>query len=177
MGLSQNNKSRIYNSILHNRFDKQNEINHLINEGFTRESAIVAISNEIDSIKQQLYEEKLKRDEDEEREKGAIGFGIMISCLISVFNLTDFIWVLCSSIVLAGLGYWGFRRAPFAGALGGIILGIVSPFIYSWYIQGRTTMLKIEFLIPSAISLGVAFLVGFLVVKIAYQNDKASKFF
>jgi hypothetical protein len=169
MNLNETQKERIQNAIKSGGFNLEPEIETLINQGFSKETALLKIKEEIDLHKQMLFEQALKSESQEDIQK-SIFMGITLTAMIGpIFDITSSIWYIATIFIAGGLGYWGYKDKPIAGIVGAICLALTLPYFYNWYISGRTSIIKIELLIPMAISMAISYSIGWLAYKVIYK--------
>jgi hypothetical protein len=169
MTLNETQKARIQKALKSGNFNSEKEIETLINEGFPKEQAALKVDEEIDLHKQVLFEEILKSKQNEEHQEFAFMGVAMVAMVGPLFGISSSIWYIASIFIAAGLGYWAYKNKPIAGVIGAICLALTLPFFYNWYTSGRSSIIKIELLIPIAISMAMSYSIGWLTYKIVYK--------
>src|SRR6478609_127993 len=89
MILNTKQKERLQSAIQSGSFNLEVEVENLISQGHSKEEAIAYIKAEIDIYKQQLFEEKLKKENQHEYQKIAGGVALAVSILGPVFEITS----------------------------------------------------------------------------------------
>ncbi|UWY30104.1 hypothetical protein N4T20_09200 [Flavobacterium sp. TR2] len=166
MELTTNQKEKIQTAFQNGSFDFNKEIQNLVDEGFSKEEAASTIKVEIDKYKQELFEQKMRSESQEEKQKIAVIIVALIGVIKPISNITSPVWLIISIILAGFVGYWAYEEKPFTGITGSICMVTTLPVTYNWYTSGRESIINIELLIPLAISMGLSFLIGWIIVKL-----------
>jgi len=172
MELNNQQKDRIRKSILDKRFDLNLEIEILMQQGFNEEDAAYLVLQEKDIVRQELFNQVLKNEKEEDYTNIGIFILFLISLIGPLFGINSFVWYLVACLFAGGLGYWAFKKNPFAGLAGFVSFVLIFPFFYDLYFSGRSTVIRIEFLIPMVLSAIPSFIIGILVSKF-YNFNKS----
>lgn len=123
-----------------------------------------------DEIRNELFQKKLKDNNQEDVQKVISVAIIMIAMIGPVFDIRSPIWYMLAFAACGIAGYFAYKTKPIAGVIGGIIVPVILPFSYNWYFTGRTRYIKIELLIPLLMAIIPAFLVYYIISKTVYAN-------
>ena len=168
--LTQQQKDDLQQSFTQGNFSAETAILKLIAEGYEPQEAKALIVAEYKRYKTEVFNRVMDRNNGEEARK-ALAFGIlMVSGIGPIFDITSPIWYIIVILASGIGGYFAFKTKPVAGVLGSIVMPIVFPFVYNFYFTGRTSYIRIEMLIPIAISALPAYLVYLILSKTVYAN-------
>jgi len=170
MTLNEVQRKRIQQAFRSGNLNMNIEVENLVNQGFNQDEAVEQIKNEVNRFRQKLFDEKIKAEENEDYSKLAIFFVVLIGIVSPIFHITSIAWIVASILLSGGIGYWAYREQPIAGAVGCISAAILLPITFNWYLAERSSVIKIELLIPVILALLPSFLIGFVVSKILYQT-------
>jgi hypothetical protein len=170
MALNEKQRNRIQMAFQSGNFDLNFEIENLTAQGMSKENAVVLIQAEVNAYRQKLFDEKVKKEDSEEYSKIAWIAVIMIGLIGPVFDISSIVWYAVACVLAGGVGYWAFKETPIAGLIGSCCFVFIIPFTYSWYISGRSSIIKIELLIPMALAILPSFLTGFIISKFLYPD-------
>ena len=123
-----------------------------------------------DEIRNELFQKKLKDNNQEDVQKVISIAIIMIAMIGPVFDIRSPIWYMLAFAGCGIAGYFAYKTKPIAGVIGAIIVPVILPFSYNWYFTGRTRYIKIELLIPLLMAIIPAFLVYYIISKTVYAN-------
>jgi hypothetical protein len=170
--LSQTQKDEIRQSFLQQTFSLEAEIEKLVAAGYEEAIAKLLIIAELKEYKKEMFQKKVKRNDQEEIKKVITFVVIMISLAGPIFDIISPLWYIVAVVITGIAGYWGYKPKPIAGLLGCMIVPIAFPFTYMFYFTGRTSFIKIEMVIPLVMAIVPAVLVYFIVSKILYPNTE-----
>jgi len=168
MVLNEKQRERILTAFSSGNFNLQNEISILETEGFSKEDATSQIQG---VIRQKLFDEKVNKESSEDYEKLAAFLLIFLGLIGPLFNITNFLWYFFASVLAGVGGYLAYKEKPIGGAVRSITFVILIPIFYNWYVSGRTSIIKIELLIPIGIAVLIAYPTGWLVSNIIKENN------
>lgn len=170
MILNQQQKNAIQSSIESGRFNLEAEVEKLISKGFTKEEALAQIKLEADACRQKLFDQKVKGEAQEEHQKIAFGVLAMLGFAGPFFDISSLYWYILASIIAAGVGYWAYKDKPIAGMVTAVSYIVIFPLFYNWYINGRNSIIRIEVLIPIALTMVASFIIWLLLSNILYSK-------
>jgi hypothetical protein len=162
-------KERIQYLIKSESLDVELETENLVSQGFTKEQASSQIQEEIDLYKEILFEQALKSENEGEIQKGILVGIVVISLIAPIFGITSPIWYVVTLFIAGGLGYLWHKDKPIAGVIGSICFTLILPLFYGSYISNRTSIIRLELLIPIAISAAISYFLGWIIYKIIYK--------
>lgn len=172
MSFEKQYETRLLNSIKSKTFDADVEIEYLCNNGYSREDAQLLITKQILTLREAALEKGKQAEGEFEEQKAAIILTIIISIIGPIFEITSPIYYLIVILVAGALGYWGYKRTPIAGVVGCVLAVILMPIFFMMYISGRTSIVKIELLIPILLASVPSFLVSMGLAKLLYPNKE-----
>ncbi len=168
MVLNEKQKARILSAFSSGNFNLQNEISNLENEGFTKEDATSQIQA---VVRQKLFDEQVNKESTEDYEKLA-AFGLIFLGLIGpLFNIENFLWYFFASVLAGVGGYLAYKDKPFGGAVRSFTFVVLIPVFYNWYVSGRSSIIKIELLIPVGLAILLAYPTGWLVSNMLKEKN------
>jgi hypothetical protein len=174
--LSQSHKDELRQALLNNTFSMEAEVARLMNRGYDEDYAKSLIAAELREYRQELFDQKLQRNNSVETSK-------VLSALIGIFSaigpLADIrspLWYAVAIAVSGVAGYFAYKTKPIAGVIGAIIVPFVFPFAYQWYFSGRSRFIRIELVIPLLLTIIPAVLVYFLIAKTVYTNKETETY-
>ncbi|MEO5685013.1 MAG: hypothetical protein ABIQ88_20380 [Chitinophagaceae bacterium] len=170
--LTQYHKEEILQSLIAGDFSVDHEIQKLVKEGFDDTSSRNLILQVLKEYRYELFQRKLSQQKNEEKKKLSYFVLLMISITGPVFNIGNLLWYLLACVVAGAAGYYGQADKPIAGMLGGVLLVIVFPLTYSFYMSGRHSYFNVELLIPVLMAAVPAWLLQLFVGKIFYDKDE-----
>lgn len=168
--LSQIQKDEIRQSFLQPTFSLEAEIEKLMTAGYEEAKAKLLIIAEFKEYKKEMFQKKVKRNDQEEIKKVVTFVVIMISLVGPIFDIVSPLWYIVAVVIAGIAGYWGYKPKPIAGLLGCMIVPIAFPFAYMFYFTGRTSFIKIEMVIPLLMAIVPGVLVYFIISKTVYSN-------
>jgi hypothetical protein len=170
MVLDEKQKTRIQTSFKSGNFNLDLEVEILTRQGFSREEAIIQIQPVVKAFRQKLFDQKIKAEDNEGLEKASRFLVIMIGLIGPIFNITSLIWYGFACVMVAGTGYWSYKKTPVAGLFGCICFILMFPIAYNWYLSERKSIFKIEIIIPIGFALLASYFVGLLIANFLYSK-------
>lgn len=169
--MKQEQVDRIASAMRAGRVNVEAEVQDLMRQGYDRAGAEQRLNEVIPQIREHLFKESVQQQETGEQAKIAGFLVLMVAIIGPVFEIEAMAWYIAACCIAAGLGYFGYRKLAAAGIAGALIVVLVLPLTYEFYLRGRTSYLNIEIVIPIAMALAPAFLVGFIIKTIFYPNN------
>jgi hypothetical protein len=170
--LSQTQKDELRQSFLQHNFSLDAAIEKLVNAGYDEANAKLLIVAEFKEFKKEMFQKKVKGNDQEEIKKVVTFVVIMVSLVGPIFDIVSPLWYIAAVVITGIAGYIGYKPKPIAGLLGCMIVTIAFPFCYMFYFTGRTSYIKIEMVIPLVMAIVPAVLLYFIVSKILYPNTE-----
>lgn len=167
-------KDAVLQSISTGQFSIEQEIQVLVNKGYDEAAARNIIQQALKEHRYTIFQQKLSQQKNEEKKKLSYFILLMITVAGPVFDISNMLWYVLACIVAGAAGYYGQHDKPFAGLIGGVLLVMLFPLTYVFYMSGRHSYLNIELLIPLLISAVPAWLLQFFVGKLFYNKDEIS---
>lgn len=172
MQLSQAYKNQLLPRLLNETFDLESDLDFLTQQGFDREEARTLIHKELIRLQKHALEDAKREKEESENEKAALLITMMISVIGPIFEINSLLYYFIVITAVGALGFWGYKRTPIAGVVSCALVAILMPIFLLWYMSGRSSVIKIELLIPIVLSAVPAYLVGLGIKKVVYENKK-----
>jgi len=150
----------------------ESAIQKLMQTGLDEESARNLLLNLVKERRKELFEQKLQKQDAEGAREVCFIITVMTAIVGPVFNVASALWYMVAMLIAGVAGYYGFKDKPVAGIIGSILLVIILPFTYQYYFSGRSSYIRIEFLIPLFLALVPAAVAAFLISLIFYPERK-----
>jgi hypothetical protein len=160
----------IREAYLKDKLSIEKQIIELLVAGFDEPTAEYLVANVIKDYKQELFDEAQEKETNKEHRNIAYYVIIFATASGPLFGVENFVWYLFTSAIAGIAGNYGFKGRPLAGIIGAIVAVISFPLAFKFYLAGRSNYIMIELLLPLMISLIPAYLIQFLISKIAYPE-------
>jgi hypothetical protein len=167
--LTQTQKEEIRYSF-ENKLPLEALIAKLIDQGYDEAEAKSLLAVELQEYKKELFEQKLKNNNQEEAQKVIAVVIVMVAMIGPVFDIRSPIWYMIAFAGSGIAGYFAYKSKPIAGIIGAIIVPVILPFSYNWYFSGRTRYIKIELVVPLLVAIAPAVIIYYIISKTVYAT-------
>jgi hypothetical protein len=144
----------------------------LMQAGLDEERARNTLLSLAKEHRKELFQQKLQKQNSEGIREVTFLVIIMTAAVGPVFNVTSTLWYIVAVSIAGIAGYFSFKSQPVAGIIGSILVVILFPFTYEYYFSGRSSYIKIEFLIPALMAVIPAAIVAVVISLIFYPKRK-----
>lgn len=122
--------------------------------------------------RKELFQQKLQKQNAEGVREVTFIITLMAAAVGPIFSVKSAVWYIVAILIGGIAGYYGFKNKPAAGIIGSILLVVLFPFTYEYYFSGRSSYIKIEFLIPIFLALIPAAIAAFFISLVFYPERK-----
>jgi len=168
--LSYQQIKEIKEAYLKDNLSVENQIIKLIVAGYDESTAEKLINKVISDYKRELLEAAQEESENKQNEKitGSIIFGAAV--LGPVLNIEAYEWYVLAAIIAGFAGYFDLKKQPIAGVVRSVVLVILFPVGFHFYIAQRSSYFTVELLIPFLVCFLIAYVFQLVIGKIFYPD-------
>ena len=154
------------------RLSVENEVKQLIRQGYDKETAEKLITDIVNAQREKLFQKSFSKQKREENKEITLVVATMVSLIGPLFGITSILWYLVACVIAGVAGYFGYKNKPLAGIIASVIVVVLLPFTYNFYLAGRGSYLRIELLIPLAMAFIPAYLALTLISRSLYYDSE-----
>ena len=170
--LPQQQLNEIRQDISSGTFLYETAMQKLMQSGLDEESARQLLLTVAKEHRKELFDQRLQKQNAEGVREVTYIVTFMVAALGPVFNIKAALWYFVAMLIAAVAGYYGYKDKPAAGIIGSILVVILLPITYNYYFSGRSSYIKIEFLIPALLAIIPAAIVAYLISLLFYPERK-----